>query len=306
MNAPLSPPQWPQKTRELYNHHMDSTIWNDFAFRDDDIVVATWAKSGTTWTQQIVTQLVFQGADDIAVRGVSPWLDIRVVPKQESFAMLEAQTHRRIIKTHLPLDALVYSPRAKYIYIGRDGRDVVWSMYNHHVNGSDLWYDIINNTPGRVGPPLERPIESIRDYFNEWLDRDGYPFWSFWDSVRSWWSIRHLPNFLLVHFADLKADMPGEIRRIADFLDITIDEAHWPAILEHCSFDYMKNNGDKMVPPEFWNGGGRTFINKGTNGNWRETLTAGDIRRYEETARRELGAECANWLANGRRGDRDR
>ena len=54
-------PLGPVKTRELHNHHFDSTIWNDFAFRDDDIVIATYAKSGTTWTQQIVGQLIFGG-----------------------------------------------------------------------------------------------------------------------------------------------------------------------------------------------------------------------------------------------------
>ena len=45
---------WPQKQRELRNHHFDSTIWNDFAFRDDDIIIATYGKSGTTWVQQIL------------------------------------------------------------------------------------------------------------------------------------------------------------------------------------------------------------------------------------------------------------
>src|SRR3546814_13254759 len=76
-------PAWPQKTRELHSHHFDSTIWNDFRFRDDDIVIATYAKSGTTWVQQIVGQLIFGGRDDLPVAEMSPWLDLRVPPKEE-------------------------------------------------------------------------------------------------------------------------------------------------------------------------------------------------------------------------------
>jgi aryl sulfotransferase len=72
-----------------------------------------------------------------------------------------------------------------------------------------------------VGPPLPRPPASIRQYFNEWLEWDGYPFWSFWENIRTWWEIRHLPNVLLLHFSELKADMPGQIRRIAEFLEIS-------------------------------------------------------------------------------------
>ena len=124
---------WPRKTREFHNHHFDSTVWNNFRFRDDDIFIATYAKTGTTWTQQIVAQLLFADADDLPVADMSPWLDLRVPPNDVKLAALEAQKHRRFIKTHLPLDALVYSPKGKYIYVARDGRDVVWSMYNHHV-----------------------------------------------------------------------------------------------------------------------------------------------------------------------------
>ncbi len=293
--------QYPIKTRELHNHHFDSTIWNDFQFRNDDIVIATYAKSGTTWTQQIVAQLLFNGVPNLAVAEMSPWLDLRVPPKAEKLAFVEAQTHRRILKTHLPVDALVYSPQAKYIYIGRDGRDVLWSMYHHHANANDKFYAALNDTPGRIGPPLLPPPHDIRQYWHDWMDKDGYPFWPFWENVRSWWQIRKLPNLLLVHFNDLKRDMPAEMRRIAHFLNIPIDEARWPYILEYCSFDWMKKNATKTVPLEgmLWNGGAQTFINKGTNGRWKDTLTPEEISIYETRAIDELGAECAYWLAHG-------
>ena len=32
---------WPIKTREMHSHHLDSTFWNDFKFRDDDIIIST-------------------------------------------------------------------------------------------------------------------------------------------------------------------------------------------------------------------------------------------------------------------------
>ena len=302
------PLPWPKKLRELHNHHFDSTIWNDFAFRDNDIVIATYAKSGTTWVQQIVAQLLFDGAGGLEVAEMSPWLDLRVPPKAVKLPAVEAQSHRRFLKTHLPVDALVYSPRARYLYVGRDGRDVVWSMYNHHVNANEAWYQALNETPGRVGPPIDRPPASIRTYFVEWMEKDGHPFWPFWENVRSWWRIRDLPNLMLLHFSQLKADLPGQIRRIASFLDIPIDKRRWPAILDHCSFDYMKANAGKTVPlgGAFWDGGAQTFIHKGINGRWRDVLSDADCRWYEETARRELGEQCAHWLATGERLDQDR
>ena len=292
---------WPRKQREIHNHHFNSTIWNDFAFRDDDIIVATYGKSGTTWTQQIVAQLLFDGDPDVAVGEMSPWLDLRVPPPEVKLPAIEAQTHRRFVKTHLPVDALVFSPNAKYLYVGRDGRDVIWSMYNHHANANEKWYEALNDSPGRVGPPISRPPASIRDYFLEWMEKDGHPFWPFWENIRSWWAIRDLPNVKVIHFEALKRDMPGEIRAIAAFLDIPIDEARFPAIVEHCSFDYMKRNATKSTPLGgiFWDGGAETFINKGTNGRWRDTLTAEDCARYEATAREELGEACARWLATG-------
>lgn len=292
---------WPKKTRELHSQHFDSTIWNDFRFRDDDIVIGAYAKSGTTWTQQIVGQLIFDGAADVPVAELSPWLDLRVPAEEVKLEAVEKQQHRRFIKTHLPVDALVFSPRAKYLYIARDGRDVVWSLYNHFTNANDLLYALLNDTPGRVGPPIGRPPASIRQYFREWLEGDGYPLWSYWENIRTWWDIRELPNVLLLHYANLKQDLPGSIRRIAAFLDIAVDEERWPAILRHSSFEYMKAHATQSVPlgGALWDGGAETFIHKGTNGRWRDVLSPEESDAYEERARAELGEACARWLRTG-------
>ena len=194
---------YPQKTREFYNHHFDSSIWNDFKFRDDDIIISTYAKSGTTWMQQIIAQLLFNGEAGLEVSEMSPWMDLRVPPKEIKLAEVELQKHRRFVKTHLPVDALVFSEKAKYIYIGRDGRDVVWSLYNHHINANEKWYDALNNSPGLIGPPIDKPTEDVAEYFRDWLDKDGFPFWSFWDNLRTWWPIKDLPNVHFVHFENL-------------------------------------------------------------------------------------------------------
>jgi aryl sulfotransferase len=86
---------WPTKRREFHNHHFDSTIWNDFRFRDDDIIIATYAKAGTTWVQQIIAQLLFNGAPNLEVADMSPWLDLRVLPKDVKLAADEECTARR-------------------------------------------------------------------------------------------------------------------------------------------------------------------------------------------------------------------
>ena len=293
---------WPVKTREIHETVFDSRVWNDFDFRDDDIIIATWAKSGTTWTQQIVGQLIFNGQEDLPVADMSPWLDFVLPPPEAGVELVKTQTHRRFIKTHLPLDALVFSPKAKYLYIGRDGRDVAWSMHNHHANFVPEAYEALNHNPRRGGgPEMAPPTEDVVQYFREWLARDGYPWWPFWENVRGWWATRTLPNVLMVHFEGLKKDLPGEMRRIATFLDIPIDEARWPTIVEHCTFDYMKAHAHFSAPAggSLWEGGATTFINKGANGRWRDQLSLEDIAIYEARALAELGPDCAHWLATG-------
>ena len=120
----------PQRTHVYRNHHLDSTRWDDFVPRDDDIVIATPYKSGTTWMQGIVGNLILP--QEQHPHQSSPWIEMRLHPFEEMMAQLAEQPHRRFIKTHLPLDGLPYYPQIKYIVVSRDGRDVFMSMWNHY------------------------------------------------------------------------------------------------------------------------------------------------------------------------------
>jgi len=297
-----APQPLPHKIREVQNVICDSTRWHGFKFRDDDIVIATYAKTGTTWTQQIVGEMIFRGTNPaIFAAGVSPWVDARFFPLEEVMKGLEAQKHRRFLKTHLGLDALDYQPQVKYIYIGRDGRDAAWSLWNHHAGFSDKAYEMINNIPGRVGPPLEKPTPDIVQYFREWLEGGGLPLGeSFWEHNQGWWDARHLPNVLLVHFNNLKADLPGQMKRIARFLGIEIEDDLWPTLVEHCGIDYMRKLASTSdLLDQLFNGGAATFFHKGTNGRWRDLLTPEDVKRYEEIASKNMTPDCAHWVATG-------
>jgi len=286
---------WPCKRGEFRNPVMDSTLWNDFVFRDDDIVIATYAKSGTTLTQQIVAQLVLEADPDVYGQSVSPWIDFRLTP--EAPAQARAQTHRRFLKTHLALPHLVYSPKAKYLFVARDTRDVAWSLHNHLINFTSSAIEALAKNDGFDPPPPPDP--DIRRFYHEFLERPAQatPYWSY---IQEWWDVRNLPNILLLHYADLIADLPGQIRRIAAFLDIPLDEAQLPTIAAHCSLAHMRKvAADDPLLNKHFRQGAKTFINKGTNGRWREVLSQDEIDKCDRIAARELTPDCAAWLRHG-------
>jgi aryl sulfotransferase len=281
----------PVKVREIVDGWLlDSRVWNEFAYRDGDVVIASYARSGTTWLQQIVAQLIFAGKE-VSIAHLSPWVEFVGLPRAATVGRLERQEHRRFFKTHLPVDALPVSPKAKYIYVARDGRDTIWSLHRLLTRFADR-----TAPTARTAPAMR---SDVRECYLEWLEKDGYPFLPFFSHVQGWWDIRHLPNVHLIHFAALKADMAREIRGIAAFLDISVDPEIWPRIIKHCSFDYMKRHASELAPPAaaVLPGGSAEFFYRGTNDRWQDVLTAHESECYEAAARARLSADCAEWLA---------
>lgn len=87
-----------------YQHFVfDTHRWKGFESRPDDILICTPYKAGTTWMQMICALLVFQRTDlHLPLAEISPWLELRAAPVEETQGIYSAQDHRRIIKTHTP------------------------------------------------------------------------------------------------------------------------------------------------------------------------------------------------------------
>lgn len=299
----------PKRTRIYQNHHFDSTRWDYFEWRDDDIVVATSYKAGTTWTQAIVAHLLFaDGNLPAAPAEMSPWLDMRIMPLEVVLNRLKAQQHRRFIKTHLPLNGMPYNEKAKYLYIARDARDVFMSLWNHYTGMKDEFFMLMNMLPGRVGDELPRPPDDIHTFWRNWITRgwfegegDGWPYWSHLSNVQSWWDFRHLPNIQLFHYSDMLANTEREARSMAVFLEIDVPEDAWVNILKAVSFTEMKRQGELYAPGGgyFWKGGAQTFLHKGSNDRWREILSEEEVALYGAACERALSPGCRDWLENG-------
>ena len=135
----------------------------------------------------------------------------------------------------------------------------------------------------------------------------GDPGASYWAVERSYWAARGDVNMLMVHYADLKADLDGEIRRIAAFLEIDTPAATLAQIVAAASFDTMREQGAQLMPnaARSWDGGAERFLFKGVNGRWKALLTAEDLAAYDARVKAEFSPALAAWLEQGRRGAGD-
>lgn len=299
----------PKRLHHYQNSIMDSAKWDHFTPRADDIIITTSYKAGTTWMQGICAALVFQQPQPpVPQDDLTPWFDSNFAPLEVVLELLGGLQSRRYVKTHCPLDGIRFFDEVKYIFVGRDGRDVFSSMWNHWHNLKPEAIDALNNAPDRQGPILPYPGDSISEAFDQWLDRgsfewesDGYPFWSHLHHAQTWWDYRHLPNILFVHFDDLLRDLDGQMRRISAYLDIPVNEDIWPDLLHGVSFGEMKNNALKMAPGAShgtWKDNSN-FFHKGTRQRWRGVLTEAQSERYERLAAERLDPQLNRWLAQG-------
>jgi|SRR5581483_8025765 len=291
----------------------DSARWDGFELRSDDIVISTPAKSGTTWTQMICGLLIFQTPDfGRPLDDISPWMEMRLRRRADVHALYGAQTHRRFIKSHTPLDGLPAAPGLTYICVGRDPRDVALSWRNHMANID--FEAAIAALAGAVepgdnfAPPPPRPeFDGEREAFLHWVD-DPTPLPDVAMSLAgtlhhlgSFWAVRDRPDVVLLHYDDLRADLEGEMRRLAGRLGIAVPGERWPALVAAARFDEMRRRADDVAPDtgnRIWKSN-REFFHRGTSGQWRDLYDAEVEARYRARVHELAPDDLVGWLHRG-------
>jgi hypothetical protein len=276
----------------------DSGRWDGFPFRTGDIVISTRSKSGTTWMQMVCALLIFRTPDLPAPLSLlSPWLDWLIVPRDEVYARLEAQEHRRFIKTHTPLDGIPIDPRATYIVVARHPLDMAVSLIHQAANLNRARMAELTGGPAPTG---ERARPPVTESLMRWIDRDAAPademdslpgvMWHLSDA----WRRRHEPNVLLVHYADLTADLTGEMTRIAARLGLDPPSAE---LVEAAGFTRMRARAKDLAPdPAGILKDTGAFFRRGRSGAGRELLTDAELAHYRQRAATMAPPDLLAWL----------
>lgn len=286
----------PSRTTIYKGPIYDSTRWDGFVPRDDDVFICTPPKSGTTWTQAICAFLIFgRTGADIKPGMISPWIDSKSEPIDELYAILAAQTHRRFIKTHTPLDGVPYFPQCTYLSVYRDPRDTYFSMRGHAANL-------------KSEKLAHRLVASVGDGFREWATKPFTPgdpeSFALGANVHHYQSYRRhadLPSLHFFHYADMKRDLRGAIRGMAAALNLAPTDALRDEIVDAVSFENMRENARSFAPNagrDVWKDD-RQFFSNGQSQRWRETLSDSDLALYDAHARALLPEDEIVWLHNG-------
>ncbi len=280
----------------------DSARWIGFPFRQGDIVISTRSKSGTTWVQMICALLIFQTAELPAPLGnLSPWLDWLIAPRDEVYSRLAAQSHRRFIKSHTPLDGIPSDPRVTYIVTGRHPLDMAVSLYHQGDNIDRTRLRQLTGQPEPQVPP--QPRMPVHDWLIEWIERDADPLGEpdslpgVMRHLSRAWARRTDPNIVLVHYADLSEDLEGEMMRIAGVLGIAVPAEILPELVNAATFEAMRTRLGTLAPdPAGILKDKSAFFRRGTSGEGRELLTPVELELYDARAAQLAAPDLLEWL----------
>ncbi len=292
--------------RRYRSSEHDSVRWDEFPLRDGDIVVSTPPKSGTTWMQMMCALLIFQTPDlPQPLEVLSPWLDQLRTPQEEVYARFAEQKHRRVIKTHTPLDGLPLDPRVSYIVVARHPLDRALSLYHQSANIDVKRMRAFQDGSDSRSRPVSAPLPSAREWLRYWClpqptDDQGIAVpgslhltvHHLYDA----WNRRTQPNVRLLHYVDLCADLAGQMAALAEWLGIRVNESVWPDLVKAATFDEMKSHAERLAPDTELLKDPVKFFRSGRSGDSRDFLTEDDLDAYRKRIGELAPKPFLDWL----------
>ncbi|XP_071797714.1 amine sulfotransferase-like [Asterias amurensis] len=244
-----------------------------FEIREDDVFIVTYPKSGTTWTQEIMSTILHDGnIEEVNKKHTIlrvPFLEMThagaahpEMPRSDKIVANMPRSTPRFIKSHLPSQLLppqVWEKKIKMVYVIRNPKDTIVSFFHH----------------GNLTAPHRN--YQFDDVFERFL-KNTLPFGSWWDHILKFWEKRNEDHVLVLQFKDMKKDLRGTVKQISEFLGKSFSDEILDAITDHCSFESMKNNPmtnpDTLIAQRLGKiADGKSFMRKGKEGGWKAQLS---------------------------------
>ncbi|XP_022100016.1 sulfotransferase 1A1-like [Acanthaster planci] len=240
--------------------------------REDDVWLVTYPKAGTTWAQEIMSCVMYDGnIEEVnkkhgAFRVLFPDMDIpEFIRKTKNlpacYEIAKEMPSPRVIKTHMPgqlLPPQIWERRPKIVYIMRNPKDLTVSYF--------YFLKLANPSPDLLN-------ETFEEFLNKTLTGDVF-YGPWWNHYLYFWRKRNDPNILVLKYEDMKQDLRGNVEKISKFLGKNLSAETLDTITEHCSFAKMKNNPmaslDSILRHDKSQG---VFMRKGAIGNWKTHFT---------------------------------
>jgi hypothetical protein len=235
-------------------------VYQNWVPRPDDVFIASFPKSGTTWTQQIVRLVYSRGLirdSDPALHAIIPWLDDS--EDLPDLSVVDTLTSPRVFKSHNPYHLLPckLTESNRLIYVTRTAKDTAVSMYFHTFGFKMYEYD-----------------EPIEHFIGEFM-AGRVEYGPYWTHLSSWYAQRERSNILVLHYEDMQRDLAATVARVAHFLDQPLTNEEIERIAELSTFSSMKK--DHRTSMQLWDEEqrkpGMPFMRKGKAGDWTNHFT---------------------------------
>ncbi|CAO2628046.1 Amine sulfotransferase [Lemmus lemmus] len=250
---------------------------NDQEIRDDDVFIVTYPKSGTVWTQQILSLIYFEGhrnnSENIRTMDRAPFFEYNI--HNVDFAKMPSP---RIFSSHLPyylVPKVLKDKKVKILYIYRNPKDVLTSYF--HFSNLVVLLEASNT------------VETFMQAF-----LDGRVVGSNWfDHIRGWYEHRHDFNIMFLSYEDMKKDLRGSVLKICSFLEKELSDEDLNAVVRQATFQNMKSdpraNYEDIIKNDIGTRNDQgTFLRKGTIGDWKNHLTVDQNERFDRIFYRNM------------------